>query len=315
MRFFSVYLSIITGLLLNACGGSNDQSQTSDDDQSMPPVVEVIAADYAFQAPDTISSGWTTLRLVNEQGMEIHELGLAKLPDGKNMGDYLNEIMPPWDSALLQVQNGEIESTEMGSVAYDMLPQWNSEIQYVKSRGLISAGYQTENIMYLDPGTYLIECWVKNAEGEIHISRGMIRPLTVVDTGNDASAPDADYEMSLTAEGIETSEELTAGRKIFSVDFELDENDQLIYDDVHLIKVNDDTDLAQVANWLPWYQAGGLRAPAPAEFLGGADVYGSLPHGEKAYFSIDVQPGRYAWIVAAPVEEQVWQEFTVDSGN
>ncbi len=56
MRFFSIYLSIITGLLLNACGGSNDQSQTSDDDQTMPPVVEVIAADYAFQAPDTISS-------------------------------------------------------------------------------------------------------------------------------------------------------------------------------------------------------------------------------------------------------------------
>ena len=103
------------------------------------------------------------------------------------------------------------------------------------------------------------------------------------------------------------------GKQIFSLGFELNENDQLIYDDVHLIRVNDTTDLAEVADWMPWYIAGGLRAPAPAEFLGGADVYGSLPEGGKAYFSIDVQPGRYAWIVVAPSEEQIWHEFTVPS--
>lgn len=313
MRNVLAYWVIGIAILLQACGGTNEQGEASTDNGTELPVVEVIASDYSFQAPDTISSGWTTLRFINGQDMEIHELGLAKLPDGKNLGDYLSEIMPPWESALEQLQNGEIEASEIGSVAYEMLPKWNSEIEYVKSRGLISAGKQAENIMNLEPGTYMIECWVKNAEGEIHISRGMIRPLTVVDTGNNASAPMADYEITVGPDGVETSGELTTGKHMFSLGFDMDENDQLVYDDVHLIEVNDDTDLAQVADWLPWYIDGGLRAPAPAEFLGGADAYGSVPEGGKAYFSIDVQPGRYAWIVVAPSEEKIWHEFTVSS--
>ncbi len=312
MRRFITFLVIGIIILFQACSAGDEQNQTSPENQTEIPVVEVVASDYAFQAPDTISSGWTTLRFINGQNMEIHELGLAKLPDGKNMGDYLGEIMPPWESALQQLQNGEIEASEIGSVAYKTLPEWNSDIQYVKSRGLISAGKQAENTMSLEPGTYMIECWVKNADGEIHISRGMIRPLIVLDTGNNASAPEADYEITVGPDGVETSGELTAGKHMFSLGFDLDENDQLVYDDVHLIEVTDDTDLAQIADWMPWYKAGGLRAPAPAVFLGGADAYGSVPEGGNAYFSIDVQPGRYAWIVVAPSEEQIWHEFTIE---
>lgn len=312
MKNISALWVIITVFLLSACGGSEGGNQTSNEHDERP-VFEVKAYSYAFMAPDTIPSGWTTLRFSNARGMEVHELGLAKLPEGKNLLDYLREIFPPWRSALQKAQNGEIEPEEIGNAAYEMLPKWNSEIEYTKSRGLISGGRQVENILNLDPGTYVIECWIKNSKGEIHISRGMIRSLTVVDTGNNASAPEADYQISLSADGLETSDELTPGKHTFSLDFELDENGQLIFDDVHLIRINDETDLAAVADWMSWYKIEGLQAPAPAEFLGGTDVYGAIPQDGKAYFSMDVQPGRYAWIVDAPSKEEVWQEFTVSS--
>lgn len=317
MKNSSVLCAIIIAFMLSACSSGEQENSASNENDIETEILvfEVKAYNYAFMAPDTIPSGWTNLRFSNARGMEIHELGLAKLPEGKTIMDYLGEIFPPWRSALKQAQSGEIKADEIGNVASEMLPAWNSEIEYVKSRGLISGGHQVESIMNLEPGTYVIECWVKNRNGEIHISRGMVRQMAVVDRGNNASAPEADYEITVGANGVETSGKLSTGKHMFSLDFELNGDSQLVYDDVHLIRVTDSTDLAQVADWLPWYKSGGLRAPAPAEFFGGADAYGSVPEGGKAYFSIDVQPGRYAWIVDAPSEEQVWQEFTVPSEN
>lgn len=296
-----------------SCAGGENQETSMTDSSGTPPIVEVLAADYAFQAPDTIQSGWTTLRLINERGMEIHELGLARLPNDKHLEDYMNEIMPAWETILEQLQNGEIETSEISSSAYELLPEWNSEIAYIKSRGMISPGHSTENIMYLEPGTYMIECWVKDTDGRIHISNGMIRELTVLDEENNASAPESDYSISLTEQGIQTEEEIRAASFTVAVDFELNEDDQLFYDDVHLIRTNEETDFVSINEWMGWYQVGGLRAPAPAEFLGGADVYGSLPEGGKAYFSVNIEPGDYAWVVHSPTGDPIFERFTVNS--
>lgn len=312
MRSFTAYYVLSLLILIAGCGNSGNQNESQGETESMPPVVEVMAADYAFQAPDSIQSGWTTLRLINEKGMEIHELGLAKLPDGKHLEDYMNDIMPGWETILEQLQSGDIEASEIGSTASELLPDWNSDIDYIKSRGMISPGHSTENIMYLEPGTYMIECWIKDVNGRIHISNGMIRELTVLDETNGSSVPKSDYSISLTEQGIQTYEVISAGKQIISVDFELNASDQLFYDDVHLVRTNDETDFTSVNDWMGWYQVGGLRAPAPAEFLGGADVYGSLPYGGEAYFTVDIEPGEYAWVVHAPAADPVFERFTIE---
>lgn len=43
-----------------------------------PAVVTVTAKDYSYEAPDTITAGMTTLRLVN-QGKELHHIQLVRL--------------------------------------------------------------------------------------------------------------------------------------------------------------------------------------------------------------------------------------------
>jgi len=133
-----------------------------------------------------------------------------------------------------------------------------------------------------------------------------------LDEENDASVPEASYNISLTESGIKTDESITIGNHIVSVDFELNEENQLYYDDIHLIRDDEETDFTTINEWLGWYQVGGLRAPAPAEFLGGADVYGSLPYGDKAYFTVDMEPGKYAWVVHSPMGEPVFERFTIE---
>ena len=51
----------------------------------------------------------------------------------------------------------------------------------------------------------------------------------------------------------------------------------------------------------------GLRAPAPATFVGGVQ---EMPEGRTAYFTIDLEAGRYAWISENAGRGMV-REFTV----
>src|SRR5262245_7633850 len=48
--------------------------------------VAVVASDYKFEAPDTISSGLTTFKLVNK-GTELHHMQLVRLDSGKTFAD------------------------------------------------------------------------------------------------------------------------------------------------------------------------------------------------------------------------------------
>lgn len=56
-----------------------------------PEVVNVVATDFAFKAPDTIPAGWTTLRLVN-RGAQTDFVVLDRLPDGRTLDDFVAEV-------------------------------------------------------------------------------------------------------------------------------------------------------------------------------------------------------------------------------
>jgi hypothetical protein len=48
---------------------------------------------------------------------------------------------------------------------------------------------------------------------------------------------------------------------------------------------------------MDWSAPGGLQTPAPAEFLGGLN---EMPAGSTGYFTVDLEPGEYAWISEVP---------------
>jgi hypothetical protein len=88
-----------------------------------PNTVVIRALDYAFQAPDTIPSGWTTFVLENH-GTVRHELILARLQPGRTMAEMLAAKTPPERQALEDGLVGlilaEPGQRAMGSLSADL---------------------------------------------------------------------------------------------------------------------------------------------------------------------------------------------------
>lgn len=88
----------------------------------------------------------------------------------------------------------------------------------------------------------------------------------------------------------------------------------LLGSDVHLVRLDDGADPADVAAWMDWTQPGGLAEPAPAEFLGGLQ---DMPAGSTGYFTVLLQPGEYAWVaeVDDPASKGMLRTFSVPGGG
>lgn len=82
-------LAVATVSVVAFSGSATAQQAPADG----PRVVEVTGFDYAFQAPDTIPSGWTTFRFHN-QGSELHVFDLLRFPYDRTYGDLRREFFP-----------------------------------------------------------------------------------------------------------------------------------------------------------------------------------------------------------------------------
>lgn len=290
MRQFIIL--VMTLIFLPALGSFAQEEETRESH-----IVEVMALDYAFAAPEEIPSGWVTFRLNNEKSKEIHVIELGLLPEGVTYADFM-ETVPVWETITERVQDGELVGfRDVYAAAGPQLPKWyRSNFREVTSRGLVSPGHIADRTVYLEPGTYAMYCFVKSPDGQAHISKGMVKELVVTDDDNGASRPEADVELLIGVEEISEDGELSPGNNTISARFKYE---SLLLPAIHLIRVEDDTDLDQVGQWLDWYRKDGLKAPAPAKFLGGNVVHGWGPKEEVVYFSVkDLKPGRYAWVVS-----------------
>lgn len=182
---------------------------------------------------------------------------------------------------------------------------------------MVSPGGTTDVVAFLEPGTYVIECYVKTEDGVFHSVLGMIDEIAVAEDSHGAAPPDADLRITLrnpdpddgTApeSGIEVDGTATAGRQVVEVRFEADDP-PLLGNDLHLVRLDDGTDVADVAAWMDWSRPDGLRTPAPATFLGGTH---EMPQDRSAYLTVDLEPGHYAWVSERGVDTPLYLEFEV----
>lgn len=278
------------------------EPDTADPVAVAPPVVQVTAVDYAFQMPAELPSGWTTFRFAN-QGAEEHFMSLWKLPEGRTLEDYLSGVAMAFGQAYtVLVEGGSRDSAN--AVLGAALPEWYGGVVPMGGPGFLSPGRVGETTVRLEPGTYVVECYVKTADGRFHGELGMIQQLVVTADSTGAAEPAGDVEIVLSNEGIDGPTTLAAGAHTVGVRFQ--EQPELgLGNDVHLVRLEEDTDLDAVAAWMDWMNLEGLRAPAPAEFLGGAQERSA---GTTATFRLEVEPGRYAWVMepsGRPVEVSV----------
>lgn len=271
-----------------------------------PPVVEVRTTDYAFHAPSEIRSGWTTFRMTNG-GQEPHFLILWRLPDDRTFDDYASQVIEPFVTLLGRYKTGELTREQLFEQLGGALPDWlDLGAMGRGGPGFLSPGRSAETTVELEPGSYVMECYMVNADGAIHNDLGMLRPLTVTEESTGASPPEADVELTLANYEIRSQGELEPGENTIRVRV-ADRPEGLLGHDIHLARLDDDTDLDEVTRWMDWVD--GLTPPAPVEFLGGAE---QVAPGEASYLTVDLEPGRYAWISEGYASQGMIHEVSVE---
>lgn len=266
-----------------------------------PVVVEVTAEDFAFRVPEKLPSGWVTLRFENA-GEEHHFLVFGRLPQGRTYDDYVTEIGMPFNEVWYQLRDGEIGQDEAWELLGASVPEWIGDIRFMGGSGLVAPGKSTEVTVHLTPGNYVVECYMKSADGEIHWMEGMSDPVTVTEESSGGSPPDADVRLAISNDGIDVDGELTPGRRTFEV-YVADQG-AVFGHNLHLARLDEETEADDVLGWENWMTTEGMQAPAPAIFAGGVHL---LPVGERRYFTTDLEAGRYLLIS----ESGIWKEIAV----
>lgn len=266
--------------------------------------VETGPENFSFLAPPQVPSGWITLRMKNE-GEQPHFLLLRRLPDGTTFSDYTEEFVPPFETLYAEYRAGAIGRTEMLEDLVAALPAWSASLRAMGGVGLTAPGRTAQTTVMLEPGDYVMECYVVSPEGKFHSSLGMLRPLIVTRDVSGASAPEADVVITLSNYELVVEGELTRGEQTVRV-YVQDQAEGLVGHDVHLARLEEGTRIEDLVEWMDWVDA--LQSPAPVEFLGGAE---EIRPGNTTYFTVILEPGRYAWISEGYGSRGMVKEFNI----
>ncbi len=290
-------LSLIIAVSLQSCKSDKKKAKPDVETVKKENVIDVLTENMEFQMPDTIPSGWVTFRYKNASP-QTHFLLVDDYPEGKTLDTIKTVVLPPFDAGMKLINEGKAEE---GFAEFGKLPKWFPEIKFIGGIGLISPNHVAETTMKLNPGLYIIECYLKMSNGVFHGSMGMVKEITVsgTDSGNPEPKADIAIEISST-EGIVFNDSISVGIHTFSVFYK----DQIVHEnfvghDVNLAKLDDNANLDDLNNWMDWSNPKGLIEPAPAGviFLGGIN---NMLAGDTGYFTVNLEPGRYALISEVP---------------
>jgi hypothetical protein len=233
-----------TAFLLAACGG--DHSKTN--------AVELRGDEYAFVMSEMIEGGWTTLEFTNT-GREWHEFALAKLGSGKTIADVRRYLADP-------------KSQQQPP------PAW---VRIRAGIPTLDAGEEAALTQRLEPGRYVLLCFLDAPDGKTHIEHGMVREF-VVEGDAEADVPEADATLELGT--WQAAPQLEAGERTIEL-----RNDRDRPGSVFLTWFKPGMTEKDLERW----EKGGMRGPAPARFLGGAI---DVPPHASVYYRVKLEEGR-----------------------
>lgn len=227
-----------------------------------PQEVTFVATEFAFTGPDTIAPGFTTVHLVN-QGTQDHHLILGRLDDGKTLQDLMTFVK-------------EHPSAEPPYLS------WRGAANAVATGG--SDGATVD----LPAGSYVAICFIPDpTDRRAHLTKGMIKEVTVAGTPHVAQAPEAHGEIRLKDFAFELPA-LAAGTHTFHVI-----NDGPQTHELQLIRLNDGaTSQDYLAAMGP-----DAKGPPPGVMLGGPGAYS---RGLDGYWTVTLTPGSYVFLCFVP---------------
>lgn len=250
-----------------------------------PKVVNISVAKRAFQAPDTIDAGWTTLRFTNDTDEDVHYAHFVRLDSGRKV----QELVEYYAKAI----------RESGP-----RPTW-----IVRFGGPGGAGpHQTSSVTQnLVPGVYVWICPIENEKGEPHFGVGEYRQFVVratnAEPGEAAAEPVASATIRLVDYGFTTDSSLVkAGRHTIRI-----ENTGREPHDMNMIKLSAGRTLEDMQRFMNPERArrpGEKDDPPPPLHELGSLIGGVAAMGPSmsAYFDAELTPGEYVLfcMVTAP---------------
>jgi len=229
-------------------------------------VVTVTTVDYAFQAPDTIAAGRTTLRLVNN-GKDFHHIWLIKLEGGHTLPEL-------------------VEATK----TQGPLPKWAVDVGGPNSP---MPGGESSATLDLDPGKYVMVCVIPAmTDGQPHFMKGMMKELTVaarhgVEQAGKSVAPAPDVTMTLDDYTFNTSAPITTATKTIRI-----RNVAAQSHEVVIMKLDAGVTPEQFLQALEKPQG-----PPPGKILGGVT---GIAKGRTIDLSATFTPGDYTLLCFVP---------------
>lgn len=296
-----------------ACGGAEADRQAAEAENgaAAASVLEVTAKDFEFEAPPETPSGWTKIRFTNE-GEQDHFVYLYRLPDSVSFEQYRSDVPKVFSDIYSRYASGELNQEEMVKALGEQLPSYFFG-GLVPSGGvaLTDAGETASTTVRLDPGTYVMECYVMTPQGTFHTDRGMLKELTVTGDENGAEPPEADVTVTLSNYAIDVEGDFTAGEQTVAVRV-TETPDGLMLHDLNLVRLEEGLATDSVVAWMNWMDPSQFRSPAPGENLGGLE---HMTAGRTGYVSADLEPGGYALLSEVYGSRGMVHEFTVEQGR
>ncbi|WP_372938295.1 hypothetical protein [Seonamhaeicola sp.] len=260
-------------------------------------VIDIITHSMEFQSVDTIPSGWNTFKYQNLSN-ETHFFLLDKYPEGKTVANTLTDVAPVFAEGMDLINQGKPEE---GFAAFGKLPAWFGDIVFSGGSGLIAPKHTAVTTVKLEPGYYIMECYVKMPNGKFHTLMGMAKPIIVTQEDSGNTPPESTVNIVVSNDaGIVYDKSITKGKHIFSVFYkEQKHHENFMQHDVNLVKLEDDASEDALEAWMDWSDPKGLITPVPhgITFLGGVN---DMPAGSTGYFYADLKPGKYALISEVP---------------
>ena len=223
---------------------------------------------------------------------------MDKYPEGKTVENTLTDVAPVFEEGMDLINQGK---SEEGFAAFGKLPEWFGEIVFSGGSGLIGPKNTAITAIHLEPGYYIMECYVKMPNGKFHTSMGMAKPIIVTQEDSGNTSPEATVNITVSnEEGITYDNPITKGMQVFSVFYkEQKQHENFMQHDVNLVRLEANASEEALEKWMDWSHPKGLITPVPegVTFLGGVN---DMPAGRTGYFYANLKPGKYALISEVP---------------
>lgn len=303
-RIWGIGLSFALLAALNGCSEGTDAPATPSQN-----ILELDVVGLKFVGSDEVKSGWTTVRVDNQGGMTHHAL-VYRLPDGITAQMLDEQVVRPIQARLTAALQGDFErAAEIGAT----IPAWVGDLVWMGGPGMMSDGIIGEATMYLEPGNYVVECYVKSNGVQHNFNPvpgefGMVFPFTVLPEDGGMEEPDANVTLELSNSGFRIAEgSFQSGINTIRADFvEQSLYNDFVGHDAHVFRIDPDTDVDAAVNWPDFFPLDGQQTPAPAKFVGGIH---DMPEGARGYFKLNLEPGDYG--VTAEIPDAEDKDFFV----